>query len=61
MMNVTIMETRDMSITRIKWELGRRVEKLKELGMSHEEACGFLSGVMNLGIAAQEKNTKKLY
>ena len=55
-MNVTIMETRDMSKTKIKVELGKRVEKLEELGMSHEEACGFVSGIMNLGIAAQEKN-----
>ena len=54
-MNVTIMETRDMSKTKIKVELGKRVEKLEELGMSHEEACRFVSGIMNLGIAAQEK------
>ena len=61
-MNVTIMETRDMSKTKIKVELGKRVDKLEELGMSHEEACGFVSGIMNLGIAAQElqKERKKL-
>ena len=55
-MNVTIMETRDMSKTKIEVELGKRVEKLEELGMTHEEACEFVSGIMNLGIAAQEKN-----
>ena len=51
-----------MSKTKIEVELGKRVEKLEELGMSHEEACGFVSGVMNLGIAAQElqKEQKKL-
>ena len=61
-MNVTIMETRDMSKTKIKVELGKRVEKLEELGMPHKEACGFVSGIMNLGIAAQElqKDQKKL-
>lgn len=61
-MNVTIMEARDMSKTKIEVELGKRVEKLEELGMFHEEACGFVSGIMNLGIAAQElqKEQKKL-
>ena len=61
-MNVTIMETRDMSKTKIKVELGKRVKKLEDFGMTHEEACGFVSGIMNLGIAAQElqKERKKL-
>lgn len=54
-MNVTIMEAREMSKTKIEVELGKRVKKLEELGMNHEEACEFLSGVMNLGIAAQKK------
>ena len=53
-MNVTIMESRDMSKTKIEVELGKRVKKLEELGMTHEEACGFVSGIMNLGIASQE-------
>ena len=54
-MNVTIMEAREMSKTKIEVELGKRTKKLEELGMTHEEACGFVSGIMNLGIAAQEK------
>ena len=54
-MNVTIMEAREMSKTKIEVELGKRVKKLEELGMTHEEACEFLSGVMNLGIASQKK------
>lgn len=54
-MNVTIMEARKMSMTKIEVELGKRTKKLEELGMSHEEACEFVSGIMNLGIAAQEK------
>lgn len=59
MTNVTIMETREMSKKKIEAELGKRAKKLEELGMTHEEACGFISGVMNLGIAAQEKTHKK--
>lgn len=60
MMNVTIMETRDMSKRKIEAEIGKRAKKLEELGMTHEEACGFISGIMNLGIASQEKwNEKK--
>ena len=61
-MNVTIMEAREMSKTKIEVELGKRVEKLEELGMTHKTACGFVSGIMNLGIAAQElqKEQKKL-
>ena len=54
-MNVTIIEARDMSKTKIEVELGKRVEKLEELGMTHKTACEFVSGIMNLGIAAQEK------
>lgn len=55
MMNLTIMETREMSKKTIERELRKRAKKLEEFGMTHEEACGFLSGVMNLGIAVNEK------
>lgn len=58
-MNVTIMETRKMSKKKIEVELGKRAKKLEELGMTHEDACRFISGIMNLGIAAQEKAPKK--
>ena len=54
-MNVTIMEARDMSKTKIEVELGKCVKKLEELGMTHKTACEFVSGIMNLGIASQEK------
>ena len=53
MMNVTITEAMKMKKTKIEVELGKRSKVLEELGMSHEDACGFISGVMNLGIAAQ--------
>ena len=59
MMNVTIMETRDMSKSKLQIEIGKRAKKLEELGMTHEEACGFVSGIMNLGIARQEKMNEK--
>lgn len=55
MMNVTIMETREMSKRKIEVELKKRTKKLEEFGLTHEEACGFVSGIMNLGIAAHEK------
>ena len=59
MMNVTIMETRDMSKGKLQTEIGKRAKKLEELGMTHEEACGFISGIMNLGIASQERMNEK--
>ena len=59
MMNVTIMETRYMSKSKLQSEIGKRAKKLEELGMTHEEACGFVSGIMNLGIAMQEKMNEK--
>ena len=61
-MNVTIMEAREMRKTKIEVELGKRVEKLEALGRTHKTACEFVSGIMNLGIAAQElqKEQKKL-
>ena len=44
-----------MYVEECEVELGKRTKKLEELGMTHKEACGFVSGIMNLGIAAQEK------
>ena len=55
MMNVSIIETREMSKTKLTTEIRKRTKKLEELGMSHEDASGFISGIMNLGIAMQEK------
>ena len=55
MMNVTIMEARKMTERKLTAEIGKRAIVLEELGMNHEDACEFVSGVMNLGIAMQEK------
>ncbi len=53
--NITIMEAREMSENRLTIELGKRSKKLEELGMNHEAACSFISSVMNIGIAFQER------
>lgn len=49
------METRKMSKTKLQIEIGKCVKQLEEFGMSHEDACIFVSTIMNLGIAYQEK------
>lgn len=59
MMNVTIMETRKMSKSKLESEIGKRANKLEEFSMTHEDACGFISGIMNLGIAMQEKMNER--
>lgn len=59
MWNLTIQETMKMSKNRITLHLGRRAKHLESLGMSHEEACEFISGIMNLGISASSQQTKK--
>lgn len=58
MKTLNIDDTRKMSKTKIEVELGRHAKELEKLGMDHVTACRFLSNVMNLGIAAQEKNHK---
>lgn len=52
---LTVMDTRGMSMAEIQLRLGEDAKELEKLGMDHRSACGFLSGVMNLGVAAQEK------
>ena len=56
--NITIMEAREMSEKRLTLELGKRSKKLEELGMGHEDACYFVSSVMNIGIVFQERKKK---
>ena len=57
--NLTIFDTRDMSIDEINHELSNRVRFLEDLGMEHIDSCGFVSSIMNLGIASQEKWNEK--
>lgn len=57
---LTVADTRNMSKGKIELKLGEYAKELEKLGMDHTSACEFLSSVMNLGIAAQEKvNMKK--
>ena len=57
--NLTIFDTRDMSIDEINHELSNRVRFLEDLGMERIDSCGFVSSIMNLGIASQEKLNEK--
>ena len=52
---LTVEETRKMSKRQIELKLGKYAKDLEKLGMDHISACEFLSSVMNLGIAVQEK------
>ena len=59
--NLTIFDTRDMSIDEINHELSNRMRFLEDLGMKRIDSCRFISSIMNLGIASQEKwNEKKI-
>lgn len=52
----TIMEAREMSMSKLQTEIGKCTKYLEnELGMEHTNACIFVSRIMNLGIAIQEK------
>lgn len=53
--NFTIMETREMSKHKLETEISKCARRIEELGIDHEEACKFVSSIMNLGIAMQEK------
>ena len=57
--NLTIFDTRDMSIDEINHELSNRMRFLEDLGMERIDSCGFVSSIMNLGIDSQEKWNKK--
>ena len=48
------MKTRKMTKQRLEIELGKHTKYLEELGMNHDEACNFVSNVMNIGISMQE-------
>ena len=57
--NLTIFDTRGMSVDDINNELINRMRFLENLGMKHIDSCAFISSIMNLGIACQEKFNKK--
>lgn len=56
----TIMEAREMSRYKLEVEIGKCAKRMVELGMSHEEACEFVSKLMNIGIAIQEKEVTRI-
>ena len=54
---LTIMEARKKSFDRLQTEIGSCAKYLeREFGMDHVDACKFVSKIMNLGIAIQEKH-----
>ena len=53
--NLTIMHAMDMSMDDINNELINCARFLEDLGMTHVDSCAFISSIMNLGIASQEK------
>lgn len=55
----SIMNAREMSKTKLERELGKYVKELEKLDMDHVQACEFVSSVMNIGIALQEKYDAK--
>lgn len=55
----TIMETREMSETKLLTNIGKCSKQIEALGMSHKDACELVSTIMNLGIAMQEKKGRK--
>lgn len=58
--SLTIMEARKMNTNKIVVDLGKHTSQLEKLGMDHADAYHFISTVMNLGIAFQEKWDEKL-
>ena len=59
--NFTIMDTRKMSKHKLEVALRDYVKQLEGLGMSHVDACDFVSTIMNIGVAIQEKfNLKRI-
>lgn len=57
--NLTIFDTRDTSIDEIYHELSNRMRFLEDLGMERIDSCGFVSSIVSLGIAGQEKLNEK--
>lgn len=54
----TVTEARLMTLRQLQVELGKCVSYLEnQIGMEHIDACEFVSGVINLGIATNEKCT----
>lgn len=59
MKNLTILETREMSSGEINHELGKRMRFLEDLGMERIDSCEFVSSIVSLAVAGQEKLKEK--
>ena len=59
MNNLTIFDTRDMSIDEINHVLSNRMRFLEDLGMERIDSCGFISSIVSLGVGGQEKLNEK--
>ena len=59
--SLTIMEAREMNTHEIEVDLGKHTSQLEKLGMNRVDDYHFISTVMNLGIAFQEKWDEKLH
>ena len=56
---LTLANTREMSDTKIRTELGKRSKQIEALGMNPGEVYVLVSSIMNLGIAMNERNQNK--
>lgn len=56
---LTLANTREMSDTKIRTELGKRSKQIEALGMNPVEVYVLVSSIMNLGIAMNERNQNK--
>ena len=54
----TIMDAKRMTRNTLARRVAKCCEELESIGMEHEDACRFVSEVMNIGIAIQEKGEK---
>lgn len=59
MNNLNIFDAMDMSEDEVNHELSNRMKFLEELGMKRIDSCGFVTSIVNLGIASQEKWNEK--
>ena len=48
-----------MSKSKLESEIRKRANKLEEFSMTHEDACGFISGIMNLGKKKKKKMNER--
>lgn len=50
-----IDDVKELNTKIIEVEIGKHANELEKRGMSHDEACIFISNIINLGIVFQER------